>query len=172
MQPGILAKVWGFNVLLAVFLFSSYFGLPYLKSSVLEYRDVVSDPFDGTVAPIAFVPNWLDAKYWNKSLRFEDIAIDDFLNAPAYDAELLRVEDPTNRMASILRSTYITPYMGSYRMNFEEYDGSHPAVDIRAPLGTPVLSVANGVVVRTNARDTADGKYVIVRHDGVPMASG
>ncbi len=167
-----LAKLWGFNILLAFALFSTFFGLPFLKSSVLEYKNVASDPFDGTVSPIEYVPNWLQAKYWNKSLRFEDVPVDDFLAIPAYDAELLKLDDPNNRMASLARSTYITPYMGSYRMNFEEYDGSHLGVDIRAPLGTPVLSVANGVVVKTNVRDTADGKYVIVRHDGVPLSSG
>lgn len=38
-------------------------------------------------------------------------------------------------------------HMGSYRGNYTEYDGSHPAV-IRAPIGTPVVSIANGVVVK------------------------
>ncbi|MDQ1344366.1 MAG: murein DD-endopeptidase, partial [Patescibacteria group bacterium] len=57
-------------------------------------------------------------------------------------------------------------------MNFEEYDGSHLGVDIRAPLGTPVLAVANGVVIRTNDKETADGKYVILRHDAVPVSGG
>lgn len=42
-------------------------------------------------------------------------------------------------------------------------------MDIRAPLGTPVLAVANGVVVRVNNKETADGKYVIIRHDDVTV---
>ncbi len=58
-------------------------------------------------------------------------------------------EDSRDKAALLARGTYITPYMGSYRMNFREYDGSHLGVDIRAPLGTPVLSIANGVVVKS-----------------------
>lgn len=62
--------------------------------------------------------------------------------------------------------------MGSYRGNYLEYDGSHLGVDIRAPQGTPVRSIANGVVVKL--RDSADGvgKYVVVRHDNVPVGGG
>jgi hypothetical protein len=167
-----LAKLWGFNLLLAFMVLSTYVGVPFFKSSVLEYQNIQSEPFDGTVMPISYVPNWLDAKNWNKSLRFEDIPTDSYVEIPRYDADLLKIDDPKNRMAVLERGTYITPYMGSYRMNFEEYDGSHLAVDIRAPLGTPVLAAANGVVVKTNDQDSGDGKYVLIRHDNVPTASG
>ncbi len=129
-----IAQVWGFNLLLVLALFATYVGVPFLKSSVLEYQNIKADPFDGTVSPIAYVPNWLDAKYANRSIRFEDVDLDSFVEIPRYDADLLRIEDPKNRLAVLERSTYITPYMGSYRMNFEEYDGSHLGVDIRAPL--------------------------------------
>lgn len=165
-----LAQLWGFNLFLLVLSVSAYMGLPtLLKTSVIEFQNIKSEPFDGTVAPIAFVPNWLDASNLNKSLRFENISTDSFVDLPNYDADLLRVDDSKNRIATLQRSTYITPYMGSYRMNFEEYDGSHLGVDIRAPLGTPVLSVANGVVVKVNDKETADGKYVVIRHDDVPF---
>lgn len=159
-----------FNLFLLAISVSAYLGLPSLvKTSVVEFQNVKSEPFDGTVAPIAFVPNWLDSTYSNKALRFENISTDAFVDLPRYDPELLVVDDSKNRIAALERSTYITPYMGSYRMNFEEYDGSHLGVDIRAPLGTPVLSVANGIVVKANDKETADGKYVIIRHDDVPF---
>lgn len=57
--------------------------------------------------------------------------------------------------------------MGSYRLNYKESDGSHLAVDIRAPIGTPVLSIANGVVVRAVESDAMGNKFIVVRHDGV-----
>ncbi len=120
-----LAQLWGFNLFLFAMFVTAYFGLPFLKTSVLEYQNVKSEPFDGTVSPIAYVPNWLDAKNWNKSLRFENVPTGEFLDIPRYDAELLSVSDDKNRMALLQRATYIIPYMGSYRMNFEEYDGSH-----------------------------------------------
>ncbi len=89
------------------------------------------------------------------------------MKVPAYDPQVLLNDDVSDKIARLTRSTYITPYMGSYRMNFTEYDGSHLAVDIRSPLGTPVLSIGNGVVVKVKDTETADGKYVIIRHDNV-----
>lgn len=151
---------------------TAYFGMPFVKTNVLEYQNIKSDKFDGTVMPISYVPNWLDSTYSNKSLRFENISTDAFVETPRYDADLLKIDDAKNRLAQLERSTYITPYMGSYRMNFEEYDGSHLGVDIRAPLGTPVLAIANGVVVKANDKETADGKYVVLRHDDVPAPGG
>ena len=59
--------------------------------------------------------------------------------------------------------------MGSYKQNYLEYDGSHNAVDIRAPIGTPVLSIANGVVVRTIESDPTGNKLVVIRHDGISI---
>ena len=59
--------------------------------------------------------------------------------------------------------------MGSYRLNYKENDGSHNAIDIRAPIGTPVLSIANGVVVRTMETDATGNRFVVIRHDNVPI---
>ena len=134
---------------------------------MLEYSGVKPLPFDGTVAPIAYVPNWLNAANFDKKLRYENIAASEFVPAPVYDPEVFGNTDPLDRIALLSRGTYITPYMGSYRMNFQEYDGSHLGVDIRAPLGTPVLSIANGVITKVKDTENADGKYVIIRHDGI-----
>jgi murein DD-endopeptidase MepM/ murein hydrolase activator NlpD len=84
-----------------------------------------------------------------KTLRYEDIAASEFVATPFYDPEVFGNDDLRDKAALQSRGTFITPYMGSYRMNYREYDGSHLGVDIRAPLGTPVLSIANGVVVRS-----------------------
>lgn len=124
-NAGSIARLWGFNLFLLAMFVTAYFGMPFLKTNVLEYQNIKSDKFDGTVSPIAYVPNWLDSTYSNKSLRFENISTDAFVDLPRYDAELLAIDDSKNRLAQLERSTYITPYMGSYRMNFEEYDGSH-----------------------------------------------
>ncbi len=59
--------------------------------------------------------------------------------------------------------------MGSYSLNYKEYDGSHLGVDIRAVIGTPVLSIANGVVIKTIEADPTGNKYIVVRHDNVPL---
>lgn len=148
---------------------SIFIGPQFLRSSVMNYSDVKADPFDGAIYPITYVPNWLNQKNTLKSLKYEDISVDQFIEMPKYDVNLLSNEDKKNKDALIERFTYITPYMGSYRMNYEEQDGSHLAVDIRAPLGTPVLSVANGVVIKVKDTETGDGKYVIIRHENVPL---
>ena len=37
------------------------------------------------------------------------------------------------------------------------------------PLDTPILSIANGVVVRTVESDATGDKFVVIRHDNVPL---
>lgn len=167
LHPLNLKRLWLFNAGMFVLYLILSVGLPFMKGSVLEYPNVRPAAFNGTVSPVAYVPNWLNAANMVKTLRYEDIASSEFLATPFYDASLLELESAQDKLALLARATYITPYMGSYRMNFKEYDGSHLAVDIRAVLGTPVLSIANGVVVRVVESQNADGKYVVIRHDGI-----
>ncbi len=162
-----IRRLWLFNFGLVILYISLSIGFPFLKGSVLEYPDAKPLAFDGTVRPIAYIPNWLVAGNMNKSLRYEQVASSDFIELPNYDPQTLEIDDATDKIALMERATYITPYMGSYRMNFKEYDGSHLAIDIRAPLGTPVLSIANGVVIKVVNTENADGKYVIIRHDNI-----
>ncbi len=171
-----LKRLWLFNIgLTSLYLILSV-GFPFLKGSVLEYPNARPAPFNGTVMPVAYVPNWLNANNMVKSLRYENVPAGDFVETPFYDPEVFGNEDTRDKLALLARGTYITPYMGSYRMNFKEYDGSHLGVDIRAVLGTPILSIANGVVTRVVDTENADGKYVVIRHDaisyrGLPAAS-
>jgi hypothetical protein len=136
------------------------------------YAQIVSDPFDGTVMPIAYVPDWTKVENQDKSKRFENIAISEYLPIPLYDALTLRDTTSETKSSTILHYTYITPYMGSYRLNYKENDGSHNGVDIRAPIGTPVLAIANGVVVWTKEADATGNKYIVIRHDGIPTDGG
>lgn len=153
---------WGVS-LVCFLAWSAGVVLPtYIKSSVTEYSSVKSLPFDGTVPPIAFVPDWTRPNI-TKFLAFSDVPLDAFVSLPMYEPTALL--DTKN---VFLRQTYLVPYMGSYRGNFLEYDGSHPGIDIRASKGTPVLSIANGVVTKSINTETANGKYVIVRYDNVP----
>jgi hypothetical protein len=167
LAPINLRKLWLLNLGLIVLYFSMVVGLPLMKSSVMEYSNVQSVPFDGTTSPISHVPNWLNSANFNKSLRYSDIPTSEFIRVPMYDADVLLDTDTSNKIAALTRGTYITTYMGSYRMNFTEYDGSHVGIDIRAPLGTPVVALANGVVVKVKNTEGSDGKYVIIRHDNI-----
>lgn len=119
--------------------------------------------------PIAYIPDWSKTQNQDKSKRFEDISISEYIPIPQYDALALLDTNISTKASTILHYTYITPYMGSYRLNYKENDGSHNAVDIRAPIGTPVLSIANGVVINTVETDATGNKYIVVRHDNVPF---
>jgi Peptidase family M23 len=131
------------------------------------YSKIISDPFDGTIMPIAYVPDWTKPANQDKSKRFEDISISEYLPIPLYDALSLADSTSSSKAATILRYTYTVLYMGSYTLNYKEHDGSHLGVDIRAPIGTPVLSIANWVVVRVTEWDATGNKYVVIRHDNV-----
>lgn len=75
------------------------------------YTQIISDPFDGTVVPIAYIPDWTKAENQDKSKRFEDIAISDYTPIPLYDGISLLDEKNTSKAQTILRYTYFTPYM-------------------------------------------------------------
>lgn len=49
------------------------------------YTKIVSDPFNGTVMPIAYIPDWTHTANQDKTKRFEDIAISEYIPLPSYD---------------------------------------------------------------------------------------
>lgn len=122
-----------------------------------------SEAFDGVIAPIAQVPNWARGNT-DKKLRFSDIPATSLIPLPTYDTSIL-AKTPTTDTITNARYTFVTPYMGSYRGNYTEQDGSHLAIDIRSPLGTPVLAIANAVVTRLKTDPSGDGIYVVLKHD-------
>lgn len=168
-RKDILLKLLSFNLILFLFLLISVFWVKYLKSSVLEYSNIASDEFNGTVYPISYVPNWLKSKNTNKSMNFDsdNFGIDEFIEIPKYDTSILADSSWLNKDSLLARYTYPVVYMGNYKLDYDEYAWSHPWVDIRAPIGTPVLSIANWVVIKVKNTETWDGKYVVIRHDNV-----
>lgn len=164
--------VWTCNCILGAAIAVRESWIPYMDAGSDTYAHIHAEPFDGTVMPISYIPDWTKTAYQNKTTRFEDIPISDYVPTPLYDPLSLIDIKSTTKTSQIIHYTYITPYMGSYRLNYKENDGSHLWVDIRAPIGTPVLSVANGVVVRTVEADATGNKFVVVRHEWVPLNGG
>jgi hypothetical protein len=75
--------------------------------------------------PITYIPDWSKTINQDKTKRFEDIAIADYIPVPSYNPQSLLDINSISKSSLILHYTYITPYMGSYRLNYKEYDGSH-----------------------------------------------
>jgi Peptidase family M23 len=130
---------------------------------------IQSVPFDGTTFPIVYIPDWTKSENQDKAKRFEDIRISEFVPTPAYDPLALLDEKNPSKATTILRYTYTALYMGNYKLDYKENAGWHLWVDIRAPIGTPILSIANWVVVRTIEWDATGNKFIVIRHDGVPL---
>ena len=162
--------IWLANCVLGGMIAIQQSWMPYMSAGTATYINIKADPFDGMMMPIRYIPDWSKTAYQNKTTRFSDIPISDYIPLPAYDPQSLRDTTSTTKLSLIEHYTYITTYMGSYRLNYKEHDGSHNAIDIRAPIGTPVLSIANGVVVRTVEADATGNKFVVVRHEGITLA--
>lgn len=157
--------VWVANCMLASTIAIRQVWVPYMDAESGSYTNIHSDPFDGTIMPIAYIPDWTKTENQDKSKRFENISISEYIPTPSYDAFALRDTKNPSKASTILHYTYITPYMGNYRLDYQEYVGGHLGVDIRAPIGTPVLSIANGVIVRTVEADATWNRFIVVRHD-------
>lgn len=138
--------------------------LPYMQAKSWSYANIKSEPFNGTVTPIAYIPDWSKPKYWDKSIKFSDINTKDLIKLPKYNVSRLQNENNL-----VERFTYTVLYMWSYSMNYKEYDWSHLGIDIRSVLWTPIRNIANWVVVKVVNWDLTGNKYVTVRHDNVPV---
>lgn len=134
-----------------------------------------SAPFDGTVTPVEKVPNWvaLSSSEWKNS--YDQIPLDKFINFPKYLPNQLTIpfgslnfKNTADQAIRNAQVTFSTPYMGDYKLDGLEYAGSHLAVDIKMPTGTPVRSIANGVVIKAASEPSGFGNNVVIRHDEVP----
>ncbi len=140
-------------------------------------------PFDGTVYPVSETLNWVklaNTEFTDfKSGKFTyDVAktAGKIIPIPNYNVAILK-NDPNkltwkgedlDKRNTLL--TFVTAYMGAYTSGSEpaiEYAGSHLAVDIRAAIGTPVVSVANGKVTKIKD-DSTNGKLVVIEYPNVP----
>lgn len=130
-------------------------------ASVLGYDDS-QIAYTGTVSPIEKVPNYEKWSLYGGSSAehtYQEVPQDLLVNIPPYNSNEQKMTDST-------RLVYSIGHMGSYETG-AEHSGSHPGVDIRVPVGTPVRSIGNGIV--TVAKDNSSfGKLVVVKHPNVP----
>ncbi len=68
------------------------------------------------------------------------------------------------------RSAFSVGYLGDYEFGSDQC-GSHPGIDMLTDPGTPVYSVANGIVERVEERSWGYGNTVVIAHPDVPDSS-
>ena len=133
------------------------------------------DPFDGTVMPIAEIPVWTTLTTAEYSADYQNIPTAKLGSMPEYRNDYFTFDSADLVWGfgehNIIRNTKITysvPYAGKYTFDDCGEDcGSHPGVDIKAPNGTPVYAIANGIVSKA-ATSGGFGKSIVVKHNDVP----
>lgn len=122
--------------------------------------------FVGTVSPIAKIPDYQQwAKYGgSKELHtFRQIPQDVLRDLPTYDTASI-----TGSEYTLAKQAYSTMWAGGYNTT----QGSHAGVDIDAPRGTPVVSIANGIVEKVSRQTNGFGNHILIRHPNVPDGNG
>lgn len=168
-----ILKVVGLATITIALMVVVYFGEQagmWFKASVLE----APQPFNGTVMPIAKVPKWT---HWHtqNNATFDKIPESDLIDFPAYDLEKLTFPndqlvwgDSSQDDIRNAKLTYPVVYLGNYKLDHQEAVGSHLAVDIKLPVGTPIHSIANGKVVKMSMQATGFGHHIVIKHPNVP----
>lgn len=164
------ALALGTLALMLIVRFSEQSGI-WFKASVLD----APQPFNGTVPPVAQVPNWSKWKGSNATDPYSSIAASDLIDLPAYDLSIMDYPDdklvwgkPEHDIYRNTKITYSTVYMGNYKLDHEENAGSHLAVDIKIPVGTPIHAIANGKVVKASTQNTGFGHHIVIMHPNAP----
>lgn len=143
------------------------------RTSILDFPEHA--PFDGTVNPIQKVPNWvkLDGTKWDSN--YINLSNDELIDFPYYDPEQLKTSTDLlkwgNAEHDVIRNakiTYSVPYLGNYKLDGTEYSGSHPAVDIKIPEGTPIFAIANGTVIKVSNQSSGFGEHIVIQHNNFP----
>lgn len=142
----------------------------WFKASILE----APQSFNGTVMPLYKVASW---EYWSsaKNLNYNQIDSKYLIDLPPYDLSKMQFPDSQlvwgDRSQDLIRNTkivYPVVYLGDYKLDHKENAGSHLAVDIKTPIGTPIHAIANGRVVKTSMQESGFGHHVVIEHKNVP----
>ena len=153
------------TLLLVLFTFAFEKGVDFFQAQIMK-----APPFDGTARPVRKVPNWVKVGGAN-TRRFENYQANELVDFPNYDLATLQSTktDDDTRNAQL---TFPVVYLGNYQLDHVENGGSHLAVDIKLPNGTPLFAVANGVVEKVQISNSGFGNHVCLKHEDVPTANG
>jgi len=141
------------------------------KASVVSVPEHA--PFNGTTYPIKKIPNWVKLNGTQYKLSYDEMPY--LIDTPEYNPDNLKTlvanlkwGDPVANDIRNQKITYAVAYMAAYDNNTEELSGSHPAVDIKVPKGTPVYAIANGTVVKASNQSDGFGHHIVIQHNNFP----
>lgn len=119
--------------------------------------------YTGTVTPIELVPDYSQwSTYGGNSDEhtYRQVPSDLLIPLPRYNqVDAKKGFDATG--------VYSVGDRGSYATGAEG-EGSHPGVDIRVPVGTPVRSIASGIVSQVREDSGGYGYFIVIRHPHMP----
>ncbi len=161
-------------LLIALIILSLFF-TPWLSKYRFLFQasliDLPSVEFTGTTYPVKKVPVWTELTDAERLLSYSQLPKHKLMDLPDYDLRAMQAGTewaPDNAYERNIYITYPVPNLGNYRLDGTENSGSHPGIDIKIPTGTPVHSIASGIVYKTGDIKTGFGKSVSVAHVGVP----
>ncbi len=139
----------------------------FMKAALGQYDDTLIT-YTGTVPPIAYVPDYSKWSTYGGNAEentYRQVPQDALIPLPSYNEQHEKTKGDTDNS-----DVYSVAYMGDYDSG-EQGQGSHPGVDIRVPQGTPVRSIANGVVESVKNDASGFGLYIVIRHPHMPDPS-
>lgn len=146
----------------------------FFNASILNYKTLISEPFDWTVYPLKYVADPFSLTYQERKQNYEDIDSSNYIKIPKYNPEQLLISPDTldtnseeYRNLVTSRLIYTVVYMWNYEFDYKEYAWSHAAVDIITPTWTPVRTIANGIIVETGEQSSWFWKYIVIKHNNV-----
>jgi len=164
-----------------LFIFILFLGIGLLMKTNLFYfnanifANIKAPPYNGLTLPIKKVPNWMSLSPDQWKLNYNSIPTDKLIPLPIYNPtdlaknfESLNLNTVEGKKIRNEQLTYPVPYMGDYKLDGIEYAGSHLAVDIKTPIGSPVYAIGNGVVVKVSHQVSGFGTHICLRHDNFP----
>jgi murein DD-endopeptidase MepM/ murein hydrolase activator NlpD len=169
-------RLFSWFTLTAVMTMSVYFvehNATVLRTSLIP--TVTHKTFDGTVYPIQKTPNWAQLSSAEYDNSYSNIPSNKLVDTPYYNPNDFKTSfndltwgDSSTEDIRNAKITYSVPYMGDYSLDSVEYSGSHLAVDMKIPYGTPVFAMGNGVVEKVSNISTGFGHHIVIRHNNFP----
>jgi hypothetical protein len=166
-----------FYVFAPVVLFVLLFQNPNLTLDLLKTSSLTGlkhAPFDGTSYPFSnsFLWTEMDSSDWSKNFNQVDSRFK--IEPLTYDPNLISRDlkslgfDKADMAIRNLKVSYPVVYMGTYLLDGKEGLGAHPAIDVKLPMNTPILSIANGVVTKVENQEYGFGNHIVIKHHNVP----